>query len=70
MSKFVEMLSNWKTTIVGIVPLIVGLLVAFGFISVNPQEVAEGVSNTFDSIVALVSSALGLGLLFSKDADK
>ena len=70
MSKFLGMLNNWKTTIIGFLPFIVGLLNNFGLIDVTPNDAGEAVNSFFDTLIMFGSSILALIGLFARDADK
>jgi len=78
MSKLTEALKSWKTTVLGIVPIILSLLIMLGVISVGDQAVVtESVNQVFDNasggvdnVLALISAVVGLIGVFSKDGDK
>lgn len=78
MSNLKESVKSWKTTIVGFVPLVLSLLIMLGIIDPAHQSaITEGVSNVLDnaessvnSVLAVLSAAVGLIGLFSKDGDK
>lgn len=66
----IKFLKNWKTTVLGIVPLIFSLLVGLGIVDVNPSEVTVATENVFDTAIAFISAIVGLIGLFSKDGDQ
>jgi len=78
MNNFQIMLRNWKTTLLGVLPTIATVAIMFGWIDLEQQEaIVNGVKVVFESadsilneIVAAISAISGIGLLFSKDADK
>lgn len=70
MSKFLAMLRNWKTTVLGLVPLIAALLGGLGVVSFTPDEAVQAVGEAFDGIISLILGVIGLIGLFSRDADK
>ena len=78
MSKLKESIKSWKTTIVGLVPLVLSLLIMLGVITPDHQEqINAGVNSVLDSaelsinaVLAVVSGAVGLIGIFSKDGDK
>ena len=65
-----NILKNWKTTLAGIISLVLLILVNSGVISSEESEELGGLSskliNNADAIVALFMAA---ALIFSKDAD-
>lgn len=76
--KFSVMLKNWKTTLMGVFPAILGTLVAFGVIDLEQNSaIIDGVSVAFDTadtlvneIVAAIAYFAAIIGLFSKDGDK
>ena len=77
MQKIITFLRNWKTTLAGVIPLAIAVLVAVGVIDVDGQEVANAVDGTLESaistleaLVAVIGGAVGLIGLFAKDGDK
>jgi len=70
MKKFIGMLKNWKTTVVGIVPLLISVLALTGVIQITPEDATGAVNGTFDAVIELLLAAVGLMGLFGRDADK
>lgn len=70
MQKLVGMIKNWKTTVLGFLPFIIGLLNQFNVIDVTPDVGIEAASQFFDSAVMFIGAILGLIGLVSRDADK
>lgn len=77
LQKAITFLKSWKTTLSGIVPIIISLLVATGVIDADPQAVNDGVGtvidtgvSTLENIIALIAASVGVIGLFSKDGDK
>ena len=78
--KFKTIIKNWKTSILGLIPLLAGLLTITGIISISPEQVTavtagvNKVSETLisgqDLITGILEMAVGLGLIFTKDGDK
>lgn len=64
------MFKNWKTTVLGIVPLVAALLGAVGIIDFTPEEAQAAVGDAFDGIIELILAIVGLIGLFARDADK
>lgn len=76
--KLQAILANWKTTVLGLLPLLGSVLIALGVIDLEQQTaIIDGVAVVFDSAdsiinevvaaIAAVGAAIGL---FSRDADK
>lgn len=70
MNDFLAMLRNWKTTVIGLVPLVASLLSALGVVQFTPEEATEAVGGAFEGIIAAILGVIGLIGLFSRDADK
>ena len=78
--KFSTIVTNWKTTILGLIPLVAGLLTLTGIYTVTPEQtgaVVDGVNQLADSAIngqqliqGLIEMVIGIGLIFSRDADK
>lgn len=76
--KIKAIISNWKTTILGILPAGLALLIALGFIDFEQQTaIIDGVSVVFDAsdsilneVLAAIAAVSGVIGLFSRDADK
>lgn len=72
---FKEKLKNWKTTILGLIPMLIGVLGLVGVIDpANQAEVTEGANEAVGGLFDLaahgfdwVMIVLGLGLFNSKD---
>lgn len=72
------MINNWKTTVLGILPTLGALAVALGFVDLEQQTaIIDGVEVLFDStdsvlneVSIVIGAVTGIGLLFSRDADK
>lgn len=76
--KLSEIVKNWKTTLLALIPIAISILVMTGVISVEDQvAVQDGVTQVIESadvsvtaILALISGISGVIGLFSKDGDK
>ena len=78
MEKFILMLKNWKTTVLGFIPLLGALAIALGWIDLEQQAaILDGVEVVFDStnsilneVIGVIAAVGGVIALLSKDADK
>jgi len=69
MKDLVARLLSYKTTILGIVALVIPLLVLFKVIKPeNQQPAIDGVTALWNGVIEVVSSISGLVLIFSHDA--
>ncbi len=63
-------LKNWKTTVLGILPLVVGLL---GIVGVGAEQIpiwSDGLNGVIEGIDSIVIALIGWGLIKSKDSDQ
>lgn len=73
-----DILKNWKTSVLGVLPLILAVLVGFGVITVEQQQavidgttvVFDGAASAADEVIAVIAAIVGVIGLFSKDGDK
>ena len=78
MTKIQLMLKNWKTTVMSVAPILASVAIAFGWVDLEQQTaILNGIQVVFDSsdsilneLIGVVTAVTGIGLLFSKDADK
>jgi hypothetical protein len=78
MEKFSLMLKNWKTSVMSVAPILASVAIAFGWIDLEQQTaIINGIETVFTSadsvlneIMGTITAVTGIGLLFSKDADK
>ena len=71
MDEFINRLTNWKTTIVGVSTAIIAILVTFGVVGSGESEDAVAqISTIWEGILAFLAGVSGLILVFSKDTDK
>ena len=78
MNKLSLMIKNWKTTLASLLPLISGIAIALGFVNLEQSTaiidgtsiILESADSILNEIVGATSIITGIGLLFSKDADK
>lgn len=68
--KLASIIKNWKTSILGLIPLVAALLGALGVVEFTPEQAQEAVGNAFDGIIEMILAIVGLIALFSRDADK
>jgi len=77
-SSWQAMLKNWKTTVLGLIPLIGGVAIALGWIDLEQQTaIVDGVEVVFDASDSILNEAGGviaavttIIALFARDADK
>lgn len=79
-TSFQAIVKNWKTTILGLIPMIAGFLTLTGIIEITPEQqgaVVDGVNQLADATVSvkdqitgLIEMVIGIGLIFSRDANK
>lgn len=77
---FNAIVQNWKTTLLGFIPLLAGVLTLAGVFTVTPEQqqaVADGVNlladttiSVKDQVTAVIEMVIGIGLIFSRDANK
>jgi len=78
MVKIKTFIQNWKTTLMGLLPAIVGVLVMLGVIDLEKQQaVIDGAVVVIDSVDGVTNEVVGAVLaftaligLFAKDGDK
>lgn len=78
MENFQIMLRNWKTTILGFIPMVGAILIALGVIDLEQQTaIYNGVEVVFDASDSILNEVIGgmavigsIIALFSRDADK
>ena len=78
MENFKLMLRNWKTSVMSVAPILAAVAIAFGWIDLEQQTaIINGVVTVFDAadsilneLIGTITAITGIGLLFSKDADK
>ena len=64
-------LKNWKTTLAGIVSIVLLVLVNSGTISPNESQELDVVIGTLITHVdGIIGAIIAIGLIISKDADK
>ncbi|MAT89618.1 MAG: hypothetical protein CMC35_02905 [Flavobacteriaceae bacterium] len=76
--KLKAILANWKTTLLGVLPAILAVLIAFGIIDLEQQTaIVDGTEVVFDTVdsilnevIAAIASIGAVIGLFSRDADK
>jgi hypothetical protein len=65
----IEKVANAKTTIMGIVTLVVSVLAGLNVIGADAgQELATGIDLLYSNIVELLGAISGIALIFSKDS--
>lgn len=65
------MKKSWKTTVVGIIALVVSALLMFGIIDTEQADVLKENSNIIaDNIEAIILAVVGVIGLFARDNDK
>lgn len=77
---FNAIVQNWKTTILGLIPMLAGFLTLTGIVDISPEQqqaVADGINQLADTtvsvrdqITSLIAMVTGIGLIFSRDANK
>lgn len=70
MEKLKGMIGNWKTTVIGLLPLVIGILNQFKVIDITPESGVDAASNLFDATLMLMGAITSLLGLVSRDADK
>lgn len=76
--KIKTIITNWKTTLLGILPAGLALLIAVGVIDFEQQTaIIDGVEVVFDAadsvlndVIGVIAAVSGIIGLFSRDADK
>jgi hypothetical protein len=68
MNKIIELLSNAKTTVIGIITLVVSVLVGLNVIGPDAgTDLSSGIDLLYGNIVELLGAISGIILIFSKD---
>lgn len=70
MNNLIAMLKNWKTTVLGFIPFLAGILNYTGVISIVPEEALSQVGHAFDGLIAVGGAIVFVIGLVSRDADK
>ena len=71
MKDFLERLTNWKTTIVGLAGVIVTALIIFGVVGKEEgDKIVPLVDNMWAAVLAFVAALQSIILIFSKDSPK
>jgi hypothetical protein len=68
MKDFIDRLTSYKTTVIGVVTAVLAIAVLFGWIGAEKQpEIATGINNFWDALIAVLASINGLILVFTKE---
>jgi len=68
LNEIIEKLGNAKTTVIGVVTMLVSILSALNIIGAEMgQEIASGLDLLYGNIVELGGIISGIALIFSKD---
>ena len=71
MSKIIAFLTNWKTSMTGIIQAVLSILVLTGVIDIEQSEVIEESTNSLaESLLGAILALQAIGNLFARDADK
>ena len=69
LKELAERIGNLKTTIIGVVTILVSVLVGFNVIGPDKgQELSSGIDLLYSNIVEIMTSVAGIILIFSKDS--
>lgn len=71
LNDFIERLTNYKTTVIGIATAVIAIAILLGFSEPEDKEGLEtGVTNLWDGIGNVLAAISGIVLILSKDSDK
>lgn len=68
MKNIIDRIRNWRSTAAAIVPAVLAILVALGYIDVNFENtVLENYDGIFDGVIAILSAVAAIVGAVSKD---
>ena len=69
LKEIIEKIANAKTTIMGVIALVVSVLAGLNVIGPDKgQELASGIDLLYSNVVELLGAISGIALIFSKDS--
>ncbi len=69
MNDFIDRLTSWKTTVIGVATALIAILSFLGVLEPENDGV-EVVTTLWEGILQVVAAIAGIVLMFSKDSDK